>query len=96
MNAVEFELLTARRKDVNFSTSQDVRANEAVVKDSYGSHTLNSSLTGEALPEGKEIFNVTRWGASAWVHTACIEARDSEGEKKLYFLKVCVLARTSI
>ena len=40
------------------------------------------------MPEGTKIVSVTPSGASAWVHSVCIEACLPDGKNKLYFLKV--------
>ena len=40
------------------------------------------------MPKGTKILSVTPSGASAWVHSVCIEAGLPDGGKKLYFMKV--------
>ena len=44
------------------------------------------------MPNGTKILSVTPSGASAWVHSVCIEAGLPDGAKKLYFLKVSFIS----
>ena len=44
------------------------------------------------MPKGTKILSVTPSGASAWVHSVCIEACLPDGARKLYFLKVSFIS----
>ena len=44
------------------------------------------------MPNGTKVLSVTPSGASAWVHSVCIEAGLPDGARKLYFLKVSFIS----
>ncbi|CAF9931127.1 MAG: hypothetical protein HETSPECPRED_007794 [Heterodermia speciosa] len=72
ITADEFTSITTRQKQLNFENAKHVEVDQQVL---------------DAMPKGTKILSVTPSGASAWVHSVCIEACLPDGAKKLYFLK---------
>ena len=84
--------MTSRQKQINFDSAKDVDVDQRVFegRNSLVQPGRYELSFGSAAKRHNHCFR-DPFGASAWVHSVCIEACLPSGERKLYFLKVSLL-----